>query len=218
MTALVIFDCDGVLIDSEIIACRVESECLTEAGFPITAEAVMTDFVGVGASALYAHVESEQGRPLPPTFRDTVQRRLAAAFERELAPMPGVVAVLDSLGAKTCVASSSRPERLRHSLEFAGLWGYFAPNVFSATMVKRGKPAPDLFLFAASRMGIEPSRCVVVEDSVPGVTAAVAAGMRVLGFNGGSHCRDGHADRLRAAGAQATFADMRQLPTLLEAL
>jgi beta-phosphoglucomutase-like phosphatase (HAD superfamily) len=113
------------------------------------------------------------------------------------------------------VASSGTPEKIRHGLSCAGLYDLFAPNIFSATQVRNGKPAPDLFLFAASQMATLPGQCVVIEDSAPGVTGARAAGMTVLGFHGGSHCRPGHADMLRAAGAALTFDDMRQLPALI---
>jgi len=114
-----------------------------------------------------------------------------------------------------CVASSGTPEKIKHGLTCAGLYDALAPHIFSATQVQRGKPAPDLFLFAAEQMRASPGRCVVIEDSVPGVTGARAAGMTVLGFHGGSHCLPGHADKLRAAGATVTFDDMRQLPGLI---
>ena len=113
------------------------------------------------------------------------------------------------------MASSGTPEKIRHGLTCAGLYDLLAPNIFSATQVKRGKPAPDLFLFAAEQMQASPERCLVIEDSVPGITGALAAGMTVLGFHGGSHCRPGYADTLRAAGATMTFDDMRQLPGLI---
>jgi beta-phosphoglucomutase-like phosphatase (HAD superfamily) len=113
------------------------------------------------------------------------------------------------------VASSGTPEKIQHGLTCAGLYDRLAPHIFSATQVGRGKPAPDLFLFAAERMQVSPERCLVIEDSVPGVTGARAAGMTVLGFHGGSHCRPGHADMLRAAGAALIFDDMRQLPGLI---
>jgi beta-phosphoglucomutase-like phosphatase (HAD superfamily) len=115
------------------------------------------------------------------------------------------------------VASSGTPEKIRHGLSCAGLLDVLAPNLFSATQVERGKPAPDLFLFAAKQMQVSPARCVVIEDSVPGITGALAAGMRVLGFHGGSHCRPGYAEKLRAAGAHMTFDDMRRLPALIAA-
>ena len=126
--------------------------------------------------------------------------------------LPIVGEAIAAIGLPRCVASSGTPEKIRHGLTYAGLYDLLAPHIFSATQVKRGKPAPDLFLFAAEQMRAAPERCLVIEDSVPGVTGAVAAGMTVLGFHGGSHCRPGYGDTLRAAGAAATFDDMRELP------
>jgi HAD superfamily hydrolase (TIGR01509 family) len=132
--------------------------------------------------------------------------------------MPGIEAVLDGLSSRMCVASSSSPERLRHTLGLVDLYRRFDPHVFSATMVARGKPAPDLFLHAAAQMGADPAGCVVIEDSVPGVTAAVAAGMTAIGFVGGGHCGTGHADRLRSAGAALVVETMTELLPALTAL
>lgn len=215
--SLVIFDCDGVLIDSEVIACRVDAECLNEIGFPTTAQFIQEHFVGVSSRMMFERIERDHGRKLPEGFSAALQARLNAAFDGELEAISGVADVLPTLGVQVCVASSSQPERLRHTLGLTGLWAHFDPHVFSATMVKSGKPAPDLFLYAAERMRTVPRDCVVVEDSLAGVTAARAAGMRVLGFTGGSHCGPGHAARLRAAGAAAVFDDMHRLPELLAA-
>jgi len=216
-SALVIFDCDGVLIDSELIACRVDAELLTEIGFPTSAEFIRENFVGVSSGVMFERIERDHGRKLPEDFPAMLQQRLVAAFAQELEAMAGVADMLPSLGIKACVASSSQPERLRHSLGVTGLWPHFAPHVFSAAMVANGKPAPDLFLFAAERMRVAPKDCVVVEDSRAGVSAGRAAGMRVLGFCGGSHCGPDHVERLRAAGADVIFDDMRRLPELLAA-
>jgi HAD superfamily hydrolase (TIGR01509 family) len=212
---LIIFDCDGVLIDSEAIACRTDSACLAEIGIAMSAEQIMDRYLGISADTMCADIEQRQGRALPPDFAETLRLRVAAAFETELMPMVGVEAALDALPQRRCVASSSAPERLRHSLSLAGLLHRFAPHVFSATQVARGKPAPDLFLFAAASMHADSAACMVIEDSVPGVQAAVAAGMRVIGFTGGGHCRPGHAERLLAAGAAAIADDMRRLPALV---
>jgi HAD superfamily hydrolase (TIGR01509 family) len=176
---LIIFDCDGVLIDSEAIACRADSACLAEIGIAMSAEQIMDRYLGISADTMCADIEQRQGRALPPDFAETLRLRVAAAFETELMPMVGVEAALDALPQRRCVASSSAPERLRHSLSLAGLLHRFEPHVFSATQVARGKPAPDLFLFAAASMHTDPAACVVIEDSVPGVQAAVAAGIRV---------------------------------------
>ena len=215
--ALVIFDCDGVLIDSELIACRVDAEYLTEIGFPTTAEFIQENFVGVSARVMFERLERDHGRKLPADFPALLQTRLNAAFDDELEAIAGVADMLPALGVRTCVASSSQPERLRHTLGVTGLWSHFDPHVFSASMVRNGKPAPDLFLYAADKMGARPQDCVVVEDSRAGVAAGRAAGMRVLGFTGGSHCPPDHAARLREAGADAVFAEMGKLPRLLAA-
>jgi len=215
---LIIFDCDGVLIDSEAIACQVDSRCLAEIGITMPAETIMDRYLGISAAAMCADIEQRHDCRLPEDFTVTLRLRVAAAFEAELTAIPGIATVLDSLPQRRCVASSSAPDRLRHSLSLTGLLGYFDPHVFSATQVVRGKPAPDLFLFAADAMQAAPDRCVVIEDSVPGVQAAVAADMRVIGFTGGAHCRPGHADRLRAAGAVAIADAARHLPECIRAV
>jgi HAD superfamily hydrolase (TIGR01509 family) len=212
---LIIFDCDGVLIDSEMIACRADAACLAEIGIVLSAEEIMDRYLGISAAAMCADIEQRHGCVLPSDFAETLRLRAAAAFETGLAPMPGVEAVLAALPHRRCVASSSAPERLRHSLSLTGLLRWFEPHVFSATQVEHGKPAPDLFLFAAASMRAAPEACVVIEDSVPGAQAAVAAGVRAIGFTGGGHCRPGHAERLRAAGATAIACDMRRLPALV---
>jgi len=143
------------------------------------------------------------------------QRRLRALFEAELQAIPGVIEVIDSLSCRSCIASSGRPDRLRHALSLVGLYDRFHPHVFSAAEVVHGKPAPDLFLHASARMGVPPQRCVVIEDSLPGVAAAAAAGMIAVGFTGGSHCRPGHAARLVEQGAALVIDRMRELPAVL---
>jgi HAD superfamily hydrolase (TIGR01509 family) len=212
---LLIFDCDGVLVDSEVIACRADAACLADIGIAMPADEVMQRYVGISAAEMCVEIEQRFGCKLPADFRDTLWKRTAAAFEAELAPMPGVEAALAALPQRRCVASSSTPERLRHSLSITGLLRFFEPNLFSATQVARGKPAPDLFLFAAAAMGAEARNSVVIEDSVPGVQAAVAAGMRAIGFAGGSHCGAGHAEGLRAAGAENVIDRMEHLPAAL---
>jgi len=209
--ALVIFDCDGVLIDSEVLSQREEVACLAAHGFPVPREEVATRYLGISGAAMFADLEARFGRKVPQALIDDLRERIAAACETELTAMPGIHALLDRISAPVCVASSSRPERLAHTLGLTGLHHRFAPNVFSASQVANGKPAPDLFLFAAARMGAAPARCVVVEDSVAGVQAGVAAGMTVLGFCGGGHCPPEHGRALRAAGARAVFAHMDAL-------
>ena len=212
---LIIFDCDGVLVDSEIIACRVHASVLTRYGYPITSEQVFDRFLGRSARQAHAEVETELGRALPDAYHAALQDELYRTFESELEAVAGIHEALDEIALPACVASSGSHRRMRITLGRTRLFERFAPNIFSASEVANGKPAPDLFLFAAERMKTRPERCLVVEDSVSGVTAARAAGMTVLGFCGGSHCRDGHAATLRAAGAHGTFDDMRQLPGLV---
>jgi HAD superfamily hydrolase (TIGR01509 family) len=212
---LIIFDCDGVLIDSEELACRTDSACLAEIGIAMSAEEILDRYLGVSASEMFADIELRHGRALPPDFPEMVRGRIAAAFETDLMPMEGVEAALHALPFRRCVASSSVPARVRQSLAVTGLLRYFDPHLFSATQVAHSKPAPDLFLFAAAAMRAPATTCLVVEDSVAGVCAAVAAGMPVIGFTGGGHCRPGHAERLRAAGAFAACDDMQRLPALV---
>jgi HAD superfamily hydrolase (TIGR01509 family) len=212
---LIIFDCDGVLIDSEVLACRADAACLAEIGIPLSAEELMERYLGVSAAAMCVDIERRHRCRLPPDFAETLRLGTAAAFEAELAPMAGVEAALTALLQLRCVASGSAPARLRHSLSLTGLLRYFEPHVFSSAQVARGKPAPDLFLFAAAAMRVQPTACLVIEDSPFGVQAAVAAGMRTIGFAGGSHCRPGHVDRLREAGAETVVDDMQRLSGLL---
>jgi HAD superfamily hydrolase (TIGR01509 family) len=212
---LIIFDCDGVLVDSEVIACRVDADALTRHGYPITAEQVLDRFLGRSMREVNLEIETELGRGLPDDFSTQLLDELYRSFAAELEAVPHIHATLDTIPQPVCVASSGTHERMRISLGRAGLYDRFAPHIFSATQVRNGKPAPDLFLFAAEQMAMSPKQCLVIEDSAPGIAAALAAGMTVLGFHGGSHCRPGYADALRAAGAAATFDDMRQLEGLI---
>jgi len=212
---LVIFDCDGVLVDSEVISCRAHAATLTRHGYAITADQVLTRFLGVSDREARLTIEAELGRSLPVDFEAQMKQAALQRYADELRPIPHINDVMAAIDLPKCVASSGTPEKIRHGLTCAGLYDLLAPHIFSAVQVKRGKPAPDLFLFAAEQMQASPERCVVIEDSVPGVTGALAAGMTVLGFHGGSHCRPGYADTLRAAGAAATFDDMRKLVGLI---
>ena len=212
---LVIFDCDGVLIDSEALVCRVDAEIFTAQGFPITAAEIARRFVGRSAADMFGEIEADFGRPLPDTLRDELRTRVNEALVREVEAMPGLFALLDRLRTPACVASSSEPERLRASLGAAGLYDRFHPHVYSAVEVPRGKPAPDLFLHAARRLGAAPAGCVVVEDSPAGVKAGRAAGMAVIGFTGGGHCGPDQEQKLRAAGAGRVVPSMAELQGLL---
>jgi HAD superfamily hydrolase (TIGR01509 family) len=212
---LVIFDCDGVLVDSESIGCRIDATLLTEVGYPITAAQVIARFSGISFANMIAAIEADMSRPLPADFVARSEALVWAAYEAELAALPGVADAVRALARPVCVASSSEPESLRRKLAMTGLLALFDPHLFSGAQVKRGKPAPDLFHFAADTMGVGPDRCLVVEDSVAGVTAARAAGMRVLGFTGAGHCPPDQAARLAAAGAVTVFDNLRDLPDLV---
>ncbi|MEO5335776.1 MAG: HAD family hydrolase [Magnetospirillum sp. WYHS-4] len=212
---LIIFDCDGVLVDSEPIASRLLARELTALGYPMKPEDCRARFTGISMRRVMAMIEADRGRPLPADFEAEMRRKDFEAFAAELTPCPGVAEAVPALAFAKCVASSGAPEKIRHSLTLTGLIAHFDGHLFSASQVARGKPAPDLFLHAARTMGAAPDRCVVVEDARAGIEAGLAAGMRVLGFAGGGHCGPGYGDMLRAAGASAVFADMRDLAGLL---
>src|SRR4051794_24688324 len=211
---LVIFDCDGVLVDSEMLACDVQARAPAEYGLALTGADVARRFLGTSAGDMRAALESDLGRPLPDDHETRCSAELFALFRRELKPVQGIgriVAALRAANHPRCVASSSSPERIALALDLAGLRDDFGPNVFSSTQVRRGKPAPDLFLYAADAMGFPPSRCIVVEDSVNGVMAATSAGMLALGFLGGSHCQPDHDGDLTRAGASRICRDAFEL-------
>jgi HAD superfamily hydrolase (TIGR01509 family) len=215
MSDIVIFDCDGVLVDSELIFARVLAECLSGLDFPVTLDEAIALGFGRNRLTLAAAIEARYGRGLPHVFFDTFAARSAAAFERDLLPMPGIEELLAALPLPRCVASNGRLDRVRQRLAMTRLLPFFDPHVFSASQVAHGKPAPDLFLFAAERLGARPTGCTVVEDSIAGVEAAVAAEMPVVGYCGGSHCPRDHADRLRAAGCSRVFTVMPELAAFL---
>ena len=212
---LIIFDCDGVLVDSEVISCRAHADVLTHHGYPITSEQVSARFLGRSTKQANLEIETELGRKLPEAYHGDLQDELFRAFEADLEAIRGIHDVLDVVTQAVCVASSGSHERMRVSLGRTSLYERLAPNIFSSAQVAHGKPAPDLFLFAASEMGVPPERCVVIEDSLAGIAGARAAGMKVFGFCGGSHCGADHAETLRQAGADLTFSDMHQLPELV---
>jgi HAD superfamily hydrolase (TIGR01509 family) len=211
---LVIFDCDGVLVDTEAIANRFLAKLLTDGGYAISYEDCRRRFVGLTIEAVQAMVERDSGLSLGADWPVTVRIGTERAFQRGVAPVPGAEAAilaLQAAGIPFCVASSGRLSKMRTSLGKAGLLSYVEDVLFSAEQVVHGKPAPDLFLHAAASMGMTPDAAVVVEDSVPGVQAGVAAGMRVLGYVGDTLT---DAAALEAAGARI-FLDMRNLPALV---
>jgi HAD superfamily hydrolase (TIGR01509 family) len=209
---LVIFDCDGVLVDSERIGVRIDVEILAEFGLPLSEEQVIERFVGRSQRVMLDAIEAHRGRALPDRWEERYRPRYIEAFERELTTVDGIEEALDRIRQQTCVASSSSHESLRHVLGLTGLYDRFAGRIFSASEVTEGKPAPDLFLHAAQRMGVSPANCVVVEDSSYGVQAGRAANMDVLAYAGGL-------TRAPALEGPRTvvFDDMRELPELLAA-
>jgi HAD superfamily hydrolase (TIGR01509 family) len=212
-TQLVIFDCDGVLVDSEPVANRMLGQMLREIGLELTQEQIFEKFVGFSMAHVMRVIENMLGHVPPETFLRDLQARTFEAFRTELHAMPGIEEVLDrldALGIPFCVASSGDHEKMRTTLGITGLWPRFAGRIFSVTQVARGKPAPDVYLFAATQLGAEPAACVVVEDTPPGVQAGVAAAMTVFGF-----CAHTPEWKLMAAGAHATLDDLRRLPDLL---
>lgn len=189
---LVIFDCDGVLVDSEPIALSVLGEMLEGQQVRLSDEEIADRFLGRSLGAVAETVRQDFGVLLPEDFPAMIRRRLFARYECELQAMPGIQMALEGLAARgieTCVASSSLPERIAKSLAVTGLAQAFGTRIFSASMVKAGKPAPDLFLYAARQCGFSPANCIVIEDSPAGIEAARAAGMRVLAFGGGGHAQ-----------------------------
>jgi HAD superfamily hydrolase (TIGR01509 family) len=207
---LVIFDCDGVLVDTERLSVGVDTRVLAHLGLAMTHDEVVERFVGRSESYWRAEIERELGREMPAHEFEAFDPWYREAFEAELAPMPHIVELLNALdgaGIRTCVASSGTHERMRFTLGHTGLYDRFAGRIFSATEVAEGKPSPLLFRHAAERMGTEPAHCLVVEDSQYGVQAAVAAGMPAVGYSGSVT----PAAVLRAAGAEHVVADLRDV-------
>jgi HAD superfamily hydrolase (TIGR01509 family) len=212
---VVIFDCNGVLVDSEALATSIVSQEFIRAGFALTPDIVARYFTGRRPADMFAEVEIAAGRKLPPDFAATVARETLRRFRAELRATKHAAYALSWLRGPKCVASSSSLDRIRVSLESTDLVRFFEPNMFSAGEVRHGKPAPDLFLLAASRMQVQPRECIVVEDSAVGVAAGVAAGMTVIGFVGGSHAVGHLGNHLRAAGASAVISDLRALKSTI---
>lgn len=208
---MIIFDCNGVLVDSEPLAATIVSQEFIRAGFALTPDIVARYFTGRRQADMFAEVEIAAGRKLPKDFAAIVASATLRRFRAELRATAHAAHALSWLRGPKCVASSSTLDRMRVSLETTDLIRYFEPNLFSAADVPNGKPAPDLFLHAAAKMRVNPADCLVVEDSAVGVAAGVAAGMTVIGFVGGSHAGGSLATHLSAAGARAVISDMRAL-------
>jgi len=205
---LIIFDCDGVLVDSELLSCRCLCEALAGCGIEVGVEETLDLFLDRSLDAVLEHYQA-LGRSIPRQFPAELRAKVQETFRSALCPIDGVRSVLEGLEIPHCVASSSALDRVSLSLSLTGLARHFGDRLYTAQMVDRGKPAPDLFLYAAERMQADPARALVIEDSVSGVQAAKAAGMTVWGFIGGSHyrARDGAASLLEA-GADRVFARM----------
>ena len=215
---LLIFDCDGVLVDSERLACGALAELITKIGHPMTTQEAMLIFAGCSQNDVLARAEVILRRPIPRRLGQQAARELMGRFRRELKPVAGVKEAIAALPYRRCVASSSPPDRLMLSLEVTGLLPLFGNDVFSAVHVASGKPAPDLFLAAARSLGQDPSSSIVIEDSTPGIEAARAAGMTAIGFADASHPTADWGRRLAAAGADTVIRSMAQLPAAVEGL
>lgn len=216
---LIIFDCDGVLVDSEPLAMRVLVAAIAAQGIEVTAETAYRDYLGRSLASISTSLGQTHGVPLGPAALEAMRGDLYALYRQELHASPGLPAVFDQLGMPFCVASSSSPERIALSLELTGLFPWFDGKIYSATMVENGKPAPDLFLHAARAMAVEPRRCLVIEDSPAGITAARSAGMHVFGYVGGSHVKPGRLrPAIEALRPNAIFDDMHALPDLVRSL
>jgi HAD superfamily hydrolase (TIGR01509 family) len=215
---LLIFDCDGVLVDSEPMAHALVAEMMTELGHPMTAAESVVRFGGRSVSDMLALAERILGRKVPEETGHRYGRRLLERLRSNLKPIPGVKAAIAALPFPRCIASSSSFERIRLSLEVTGLAPLFADNIFSASQVAHGKPAPDLLLFACGAMGARPGECLVIEDSPHGIAAAVAANMIAIGFTGGAHTAAGLSEQLKAAGACVVLSTMNELPATVLAV
>jgi FGGY-family pentulose kinase/HAD superfamily hydrolase (TIGR01509 family) len=216
---LVIFDCDGVLVDSEPLAMRVLLDAIARAGVSIPPEEAFRHFLGRSFASVVDMLRDQHRVSLDAASLDAMRHALYETYRRELKPMAGLIDVLETLDIPVCVASSSQMERIAVSLEVAGLMERLHPAIYSASMVENGKPAPDLFLHAAREMGVDPAKCLVIEDSPAGIIAAKKAGMRVFAFTGGGHIApSGLADLIADLKPDASFADMRELPGLIAAL
>ncbi|MCY6382020.1 HAD family hydrolase [Hoeflea prorocentri] len=213
--AAIIFDCDGVLVDSEVIYTAVERQHLERIGLSYDASEYQRRFMGLSSADYLAELDrdhrSEKGRALPEDFGTSLRKACIARMKTDLRMIDGIDAVIHRFDGPMAVASSSAPDSLVLKLELTRLRRHFDPHIYHAGQVDNGKPAPDLFLMAAGKLDADPAGCLVIEDSVNGVKAGLAAGMTVWGFAGGGHVGDDHAQRLEEAGAHAVFSDHQQV-------
>jgi HAD superfamily hydrolase (TIGR01509 family) len=217
---LFLFDCDGVLVDSEVIAAEVDAKLFTEAGYPVSVDDVIRRFAGLTFRMMMAEIESETGRKLATDNllmrqREILDRRLA----NEVTAVPGIEDLLSRLDGERCVCSNASTERVKITLGRTGLYDRFAPSIYSAVEVgdRQPKPSPNVYSYAAEQFGQSPRDCVVIEDSIFGIMAGRAAGMRVVGFTGGAHTWPSHADLLTEAGAETVINRVEDLPAVAEA-
>ena len=217
---LVIFDCDGVLVDSEVIAARIEAELLTQAGYEISAEELSEVYAGLTFKDILMAVEEKAKIPFQISLIDQAEELVDRKLKSDVRAIESVHEAVAAVTSQRCVCSNSRSERIEFMLRKTGLLPFFSGRIFSAleTPTARTKPAPDVFLFAAEKLGAAPARSFVIEDSVHGVSGARAAGMRVIGFTGASHSYPGHADALTEAGAETVIRRWPDLKGVLAAL
>ncbi|WP_296741226.1 HAD family phosphatase [Mesorhizobium sp.] len=215
---LMIFDCDGVLVDSEPLAAKAYERVYEKHGMPGVHDGIIAQCIGMKQADIIAKIKTLTGHQFPLAAEGDIWAETKLLFSEELKPTPGIVPFLGALNGARCVASSSSVERINHSLAVTGLARFFGEAIFSSSMVKNGKPAPDIFLHAAERMGVEPADCIVIEDSPFGIQGAVAAGMIAIGYTGGGHSYPEHAARLTAAGADFVCADWLEVSRQLAEL
>ena len=210
-TELVIFDCDGVLLDSEIIFYEVYVAAFAEYGYEVTPQELAAEFSGLPGSLITQACAKYLSRPVSDDFSDQIKQKIFKRYLQGVEAIPGAEEIVRSLTIPKCVASSAAPRKLALGLMQAGLYDMLNPHIFSAQLTGAAKPSPDVFLYAAGKMGVAPEKCLVIEDSVAGVQGARAAGMRVIGFIGGGHCDAGHGDRLRQAGAEEISSNLAEI-------
>jgi HAD superfamily hydrolase (TIGR01509 family) len=218
LAQLIIFDCDGVLVDSEPLAAKAYERVYDRHGMSGVGPEIIAQCIGMKQADIIVKIRDLTGHHFPDHAHGDIWAETKVLFSEELAPTEGIADFLTALSVRRCVASSSSVERIHHSLAVTGLAHHFGEAIFSSSMVKRGKPAPDIFLYAAERMGADPADCVVIEDSPFGVEGAVAAGMTALGYTGGGHTYPGHGDRLVSHGALASCASWSEVSFRLKAL
>jgi HAD superfamily hydrolase (TIGR01509 family) len=212
----IIWDCDGVLIDSEVLACGVAVEILAEIGYTIPLDTYLNRFMGKSSAQMFQQIEQETGLNLTEIFpTERMKERQKAVFNRHLQAISGVEDVLKAVNLPMAVASGSESERLQHTLSITNLIGYFNNHIYSVERVQNGKPAPDIFLYAAEKLKVAPKDCLVIEDSIHGVNAAKAGGMDVFAYTGGSHMTPSLRQNLTDVGVQAVLQHMDELPALL---